>query len=87
MFAARCCFAGCFKPEQQAAHQDFLRDIGQFMRSIAPLHLISAGTEGFFVEDKQSMLHYYNPGGVILRNLVGLGATLMTDTGEAQNHA
>jgi hypothetical protein len=32
------------------------------MRAVAPLHLISAGTEGFFVEDRQSMLHWYNPG-------------------------
>lgn len=54
---------GCFTPAQQATHQDFLRDIGAFMRSITPLHLISAGTEGFFVEDRQSMMHYYNPGG------------------------
>jgi hypothetical protein len=54
--------AGCFTPVQQAAHQDWLADIGAFMRAVTPLHLISAGTEGFFVEDKTSMLHWYNPG-------------------------
>jgi hypothetical protein len=53
---------GCTSPEQQAAHQDWLADIASFLRAADPRHLISAATEGFFVEDSATMLHFYNPG-------------------------
>jgi len=49
-------------PEQQAIHQDWLRDMAAFLRAVDPLHLISAATEGFFVEDGKTFLHFYNPG-------------------------
>eukprot|EP00775_Hariotina_reticulata_P006886 gene6886-7102_t len=53
---------GCMLPEQQAIHQDWLKDMAAFLRAVDPLHLISAATEGFFVEDGKTFLHFYNPG-------------------------
>eukprot|EP00878_Enallax_costatus_P037190 GHUV01041992.1.p1 GENE.GHUV01041992.1~~GHUV01041992.1.p1 ORF type:complete len:143 (-),score=27.31 GHUV01041992.1:630-1058(-) len=47
---------------QQSTHQDFLSDMAQFLRAVDPHHLISAATEGFFVEDLHTLLHFYNPG-------------------------
>jgi hypothetical protein len=43
-------------------HQDWLRDMAAFVRQVTPRHLISASTEGFFVQDSQTMLHWFNPG-------------------------
>jgi hypothetical protein len=50
------------------------------MRAVAPLHLISAGTEGFFVEDRQSMLHWYNPGGLTSLGLQALRRVCLPST-------
>ncbi|KAI8465444.1 MAG: glycoside hydrolase superfamily [Monoraphidium minutum] len=53
---------GCMEPPQQAAHQSWLRDMGAFLRSVDPAHLIGAATEGFFVRNDTTQLHLYNPG-------------------------
>ncbi|WIA40472.1 hypothetical protein OEZ86_013828 [Tetradesmus obliquus] len=53
---------GCNEPYQQAIHQDWLSDMASFLRAADPLHLIGAATEGFFVEDRRTLLHWHNPG-------------------------
>jgi hypothetical protein len=50
------------EPYQQAIHQDWLSDMAAFLRAADPLHLIGAATEGFFVEDRRTLLHWHNPG-------------------------
>jgi hypothetical protein len=52
------------EPYQQALHQDWLQDMVAFLRAADPLHLIGAATEGFFVEDRRTLLHWHNPGGM-----------------------
>lgn len=55
---------GCFGPGEQAAHQSWLAEMGAWLRTIDPLHLISASTEGFFTRNDTTLLHLYNPGGL-----------------------
>ena len=54
--------AGCMASAQQDVHQSWLAEMGAFLRSVDPNHLIGAATEGFFVRNESSLLHLYNPG-------------------------
>jgi hypothetical protein len=59
--------AGC-NAQQQAIHQDWLQDMARFVRRAAPLQLVTAATEGFFMEvpGDPAQRHLYNPGAVRL---------------------
>lgn len=48
-------------------HQSWIQEMGAFLRTLDPLHLVGAATEGFFVRNTTTNFHLYNPGGRRLR--------------------
>ncbi|MEW5303710.1 MAG: hypothetical protein WDW36_006376 [Sanguina aurantia] len=57
---------GCEDPTNKAIHENWLREMAAYVRSLDSKHLITMGTEGFFLpgstDPSGTEYHLYNPG-------------------------